>query len=267
MNPWEQLSPFFWVLAALGAFFVGFAKSGIPGFGLLFIAIFAAVFDAKQSTGLVLPLLIFGDLIAIRNYRQHAQWPVIFRLLPWTFAGVLGGWWTLQVIESNRTMQVLIGTILLSMIVLHFIRQALQARSPTGENAPAVTGARRLAGDGLAGGAIGFATMTANAAGPVTTLYFIANRLPKFEFLGTAAWFYCIVNLVKVPFSAQLGLINAASLKLNLILMVFVVLGSVAGVWCVRRINQRWFELTALGLTALAAMNLLLNLTGRLQAG
>jgi uncharacterized protein len=263
LNPWEQLTPAFWALAALGAFFVGFAKSGIPGFGLLFIAIFAAVFDAKQSTGLVLPLLILGDLIAIRNYRAHTQWRVIFRLLPWTFLGIGVGWYVVGRIESNRVMQVLIGTILLSMIVLHFFRQWLQAHEKPLTPEQMRAGGSTL-GDGLAGGTIGFATMTANAAGPVTTLYFIARHLPKFEFLGTAAWFYCIVNLVKVPFSVQLGLIQGGSLKVNLALAIFVLLGSIAGVWCVKRINQRWFELTALGLTALAALNLLFNLSGRL---
>jgi uncharacterized membrane protein YfcA len=261
---WSDLSPALFTLAAGGAFFVGFAKSGIPGFGLLFVAIFAAVFDAKASTGLVLPLLIFGDLVAIRNYRAHTQWKVIRALLPWTLAGVVAGWWALGRIESNRTMQVLIGGILISMIALHFLRQWLQAHEAATQAAPPGK-VRTAVVNTSAGLTVGFATMTANAAGPVTTLYFIARRLPKFEFLGTAAWFYCIVNIVKIPFSTQLGLINAESLGLNLALAPFVLMGSVAGMFAVRRINQRTFEITALVLTTVAALNLLFNVTGRLS--
>lgn len=261
MSEWSHLTPALWVLALLGGFFVGFAKSGIPGFGLLFVALFAAVFDAKQSTGLVLPLLILGDLAAIRNYRAHTQWGVVLRLLPWTLAGIAAGWFALRQIDSNRVMQVLIGGILLAMILLHFVRRWLQQRSPAQSDAEARAGGGRFT-DGLCGATIGFATMTANAAGPVTTLYFIARRLPKLEFLGTAAWFYCLVNLIKVPVSVQLGLINFESLKLNLILAPMVLLGSLVGVQAVRRINQRWFEFTALGLTALAALNLLFNPAG-----
>lgn len=262
MSAWfDALTPTLWVLAAAGAFCVGFAKSGIPGFGLLFVAVFAAVFNAKQSTGLVLPMLILGDLLAIRNYRAHTQWSVVLRLLPWTVCGIGLGWWSLQHIQSNRTMQVLIGCILLSMIVLHFVRRWLQNRSG-GAGAPPAAAAWPT--DAASGGMIGFATMTANAAGPVTTLYFIARGLPKYEFLGTAAWFYCIVNLIKVPFSVNLGLINSSSLRINATLAVFVLLGAWFGTWVVKRVNQKWFEMTALGLTALAAINLLLDLTGRL---
>jgi uncharacterized protein len=256
MDLFHELTPAMWAVAAAGAFSVGFAKSGIPGFGLLFVAVFAAVFPAKQSVGLVLPMLVLGDIIAVRNYRQHTQWRVVWRLVPWTVGGIVAGWLLLAHLD-NRGLKLLIGWLLLGLIVLHFVRQQWQAR--IGAEAAGQPEHFSVLGDALVGSTVGFATMTANAAGPMTTLYFLACKLPKYEFLGTAGWFFCIINLLKVPFSLEAGMMTPGSLKVNAALAIFVVLGSAAGWWVVKRVNQKVFEWTALGLTAAAAMHLLVS--------
>ena len=81
--------------------------------------------------------------------------------------------------------------------------------------------------------------MMANAAGPVMVVYLLAMRLPKVAFVGTSAWFFFAVNWLKVPFSAQLALTTGASVKLGLIMLPLIVLGSVAGVFFLRRIPQK----------------------------
>jgi hypothetical protein len=256
MHGLGQLTPAMWAVAAAGAFSIGFAKSGIPGFGLLFVAVFAAVFPAKQSVGLVLPMLILGDLVAVRTYRAHTQWRVVWRLLPWTLGGIVAGWLLLAHLD-NRRLALLIGWLLLGLLAMHVLRRAWQARlgAETAERPARLS----LAGDALVGTAVGFATMTANAAGPMTTLYFLACKLPKFEFLGTAGWFFCIVNLLKVPFSIQAGMITLDSLGVNAVLAVVVVAGSAAGRWVARRIDQKVFEWAALVLTAAAAVHLVVS--------
>ena len=105
----------------------------------------------------------------------------------------------------------------------------------------------------------GLTTMMANAAGPVMTLYLLAMRLPKLEFLGTGAAFFLLINWIKVPFIAQLGLINASSLTLNLYLLPAVAVGALLGRPVVQRVNQRIFENAALALAAVAALRLLLT--------
>lgn len=103
----------------------------------------------------------------------------------------------------------------------------------------------------------GFTTMVANAAGPVMILYLLAMRLPKLVFVGTAAWYFMALNLFKLPFSASLGLINPASLGVDLWLGPFAVLGALAGRPVVARLNQRVFEQVALALTFGAALVML----------
>jgi hypothetical protein len=104
----------------------------------------------------------------------------------------------------------------------------------------------------------GFTTMMANAAGPVMIVYLLAMRLPKIEFVGTSAWFFFIVNWLKVPFSVHLGLITAESIKLDLLMLPFVIIGAVLGIYALKKMPQRVFEIIIQVLAAIAAIKLLL---------
>jgi uncharacterized membrane protein YfcA len=241
-EPWQ------WVLLVLGACAAGFSKTGIPGTSTLFVAIFANLMPARQATGLVLPLLIFADLFAFVVYRKNLGWPRVGRLLPWAIGGVLLGWIVLGRVNDAQTAR-LVGVIIAVMLALHLWRKW---RTPE----DAVAHAPPWFGP-FAGVLAGFSTMVANAAGPVMTIYLLAMRLPKLEFLGTSAAFFLLINWIKVPFGLQLGLLNAGSLTLNLWLLPAVAAGALAGPWVVKRVNQAVFENVALALTAVAALKLL----------
>jgi uncharacterized protein len=232
-----QLELWQWALGALGAFLVGLSKTGIPGLGILNVA-------------LVLVILICADLVAVSAYRKDASWPHLLRLFPWAAAGVIVGFLALGRVDDGQ-MRRLIGGILLVLVVFQYFRSRRSA-PPEGEAAPT---ARWFAP--LTGVTAGFTTMVANAAGPVMMLYLLAMRLPKIIFVGTAAWYFFVLNLFKVPFSASLGLINPSSLGVSLILGPFAMLGALIGRPIVERMNQRLFELIALGLTFVAALVML----------
>ena len=110
-----------------------------------------------------------------------------------------------------------------------------------------------------AGVASGLATMLANAAGAITAFYFLARRMDKMTFVGTAAWFYLIVNLSKVPFSIQLDLINPASLSFDLMLLPVVALGCAAGRLLLHRVPQQLFEWITIATASAAALRLILT--------
>ena len=236
-----------WALGALGALLVGLSKTGIPGLGILNIAIFALVFPARESVGLVLVILICGDLVAVTTYRRDASWPHLIRLCPWAAAGVVLGYFALGRVNDSQ-MRHLIGVILLCLVVFQFIRSRRPA-APNSEDLPVRPWLAPLAGI-----TAGFTTMVANAAGPVMVLYLLAMRLPKILFVGTAAWYFLILNIFKLPFSASLGLINPSSLSVALWLGPFAILGALIGRPVITRLNQRMFELTALALTFGAAI-------------
>ena len=235
-----------WALGAFGAFLVGLSKTGIPGLGILNVAIFALVFPARESVGLVLVILICGDIVAVTTYRRDASWPHLLRIFPWAAAGIVIGYFALGRVNDSQ-MRHLIGAILLGLVVFQYIRS--RRSTPDGEALPVRPWLAPLAGI-----TAGFTTMVANAAGPVMVLYLLAMRLPKIVFVGTAAWYFLILNIFKLPFSASLGLINPSSLGVALWLGPFAMAGALIGRPLVSRFNQRVFELTALGLTFGAAL-------------
>ncbi len=244
--------PLLWFFAALGAFMVGVSKAGITGLSILSIALFNHVFpSSKQASGLVLPLLIFGDFVAVFSYRKHTQWHYLWRLFPWTAAGVVLGYFTLGRI-SDHTARILIGWIIVSLALLSFWRR--HAAAPAGQKAASF----HWSVGAVIGVTAGFITLVANAAGPLMAIYLVAMRLPKMEYVGTAAVFFMLLNLFKVPFMVDLGLITAQSFSFNLMLAPAVLLGALAGRWLLKHVNQNLFEQLVLLLSAIGGILLIL---------
>jgi uncharacterized membrane protein YfcA len=244
--------PLQWILAALGAVLIGMSKTGVAGLGALAVALFVQVFpSSKQASGLVLPLFVFGDVVAVLSYRAHAQWQFLWRLMPWTAAGVIIGYIALRHI-SDAAVRILIGAIIVSLSVLGLWRRYLRGEPHEGARAWHWIAAAAL------GVLVGFVTLVANAAGPLMAIYLIAMRLPKMQFVGTAAVFFLALNLFKVPFMAGLGLITLHSFKINLLLAPAVLLGALMGRWVLMRIDQQLFERLVLALSAIAGLLLIL---------
>jgi uncharacterized membrane protein YfcA len=242
-----------WVLLGLVAVFSGISKTGIPGFGVLTVPLAAMALPAKVSVGVVLPILIFADVFAIIYYRRHADWKHIFRLLPATFVGIGIGFVVMGRINDEQ-LKPIIGAIVLVMLIVYF---AQQIRNRNQVDDAAVKKPHLLLAPVL-GFFAGFTTMLANAAGPVTTIYFLMMDLPKKRFVGTRAWFFFIVNWTKVPLYLSRGLITKDSLKLNASLAGFIVIGIVLGIFALKKIPQKAFNIIVQILAAIAAIKLLL---------
>ena len=254
MSPGE-LTITSWLWLALAGVLVGVAKTAIAGVGSVAVVIFAAVLPARESTGAILPLLVCGDLLAVVHYRRHADWAILWRLLPGVLPGLLLGVWFLAVADDD-VMRRTIAVTLLVMCGVQLWQRARAAEQTTGVAPVRLHGATTLG----AGAVAGFATMTANAAGPVTTVYLLRAGLPMLRMIGTGAWFFLVVNLMKVPFSASLHLIDPASLLLDLALAPAMLAGATIGWLTARRLNQGQFEVAALGLAGASAGLLLVPL-------
>lgn len=251
-----------WLLAALAAAIVGLSKTGVPGLGMLFVAIFANLMPTKQASGFVLPLLICGDLVAVLAYRRHTEWIHLRRLFLWAGLGVVLGTLAMDRID-NRQAGLLVGGIIVTLVALHLWRK----RGAAHASASATTSAATPAPSGVPehgawfaptiGVLAGFTTLVANAAGPLMAIYLLAMRLPKMAFVGTSAVFFLLLNLFKVPFMVGLGLITPESFRFNLMLAPAVLAGAVLGRWLLPRVSQDWFERLALLLSAAAGLKLL----------
>lgn len=239
-----------WILLAVAASLIGFAKTAVGGVASLSAAIFAVVLPARESTAAVLALLLVGDVIAVGVYRRHADWAMLTRLMPSVVPGLaLGAWFV--AIADQPLMQRGIGAILLTMVGLQIWarRPADRPSLPRGQ----LLTIGRKAVPVAVGVVAGFATMTANAAGPVMTLYLLLAGLSVLSLLGTAAWFFFLVNLAKVPFSAGLDLMNGPTLLMDLLLVPPLLVGAAVGAAVAPLIPRRRFEDVTILLTGAAA--------------
>ena len=239
-----------WLLIALAAVGIGISKSGLPGISLLHVLIFAHLFPGIASTGVVLPMLIVGDIGAVILFRRHALWSYVTKTLPPAVVGVIMGWGILHYLPNTR-FQLLIGVVILMLAVIQLTRSwkpGLFTQLPHTQTFAWTMGF-----------IAGVTTMVANAAGPVMGVYLLAVDLPKAEFVGTSAWFFLLINLIKIPFSLQLGLIHGKTLLFNAILIPFIVSGLFLGRYIVSRISQRWFDTLILGFALIVAAKLLVS--------
>ena len=243
-----DLTPAQWALAAVGALSLGIAKAGFNGLSLFHVMVFALLFGARGSTGIVLPMLLIGDICAIATYRRQARRDYLRRMLPPAFIGIVAAAGLMGKL-SESAFKPLIGWIILVLCVMQFVRMLWPDSFGDVPHGHAFAWTM-----GLLAGAT---TMLANAASPIMTIYFLAVSLPKLEFVGTAAWFFFLVNAFKVPFSAGLGLIHPGTLRFNLILSPAIVAGFVVGGWLVRRVPQRLFDGILMVFAAIAALRLI----------
>lgn len=245
-----DLAPLAWAALVVGALTVGISKTALPGANTLGIALFAAVLPAKESTGAMLMLLVVGDALALLLYRRHADWRVLARLAPSVVAGLLVGVVFLALADDAGVRRV-IGAILLALVALTlWNRRRASARGSTTRGSHIAAASYGSLG--------GFTTMVANAGGPVMSMYFLASRFSRQAFLGTAAWFFAVLNLAKLPFSIGLGLIDLSTLALDLLLLVPVLAGGAIGWFALRRMSQRIFDVLVTLLTIAGAVYLLL---------
>lgn len=249
VSPKMLLDPSVYALALLAAFCIGLSKAGFSGISMVSVILLAEIYGAKASVGLALPLLIAADLMAYPAFLKHGSWRPVWRLLGPALVGLAIGWWMLAEI-SNADARRVIGVCVLAMVGL----QAVRRWRPEFFD--------RLAdsqGFGLGAGILGgFATMLANAAGPVVQLYLMARRIPKMELIGIGARFFLLINLIKVPLNGRLALINEASLWENARLLPGVVVGIFGGRWLVHRVPQAAFEWMVVIFSTLAGLRLAL---------
>ena len=237
-----------WLTLAGAAFMIGLSKAGLKGLGMVLVVLMASAFPAKASTGLVLPMLIMADLMAVTYYRRDADWSYVWGLIPAAAIGVIVGVWIGQDLNDETFGNILAGIVLLGLLLLIW-----QERRPPSQHFikhPLVSGFTGLAG--------GFTTMVGNAAGPVMSVYLLATRLPKREFIGTAAWFFLLINWTKVPFHIwSWETISWSSFKLNLFVLPAILIGFWIGIKVVAMIPEKAFRYFVMIVTAITACKIL----------
>jgi uncharacterized membrane protein YfcA len=239
------------LLAVVGVcvFLYGFSKTAMPVAGVLAGPLLAAALGPTAASGFMVPLLILGDLFALARYRQHADWGLIRRIIP----GVLLGFLITGVLFFALSLTALsrvIGALILVSVGLEVWRRRHPAEAPERPHPATAL---------FFGSLAGMTTMAANAGGTAMTLYLVNMRVSMLAFMGTSAWFFFILNVLKVPIVGSLGFITGDSLIAGLWFAPLILVGALAGIWTFRRMDERVFTGVALGLSALASLWLIVH--------
>jgi len=233
-----------WVLILLAAFIIGLSKAGLKGIDMMNVTLMAIVFGGKASTGIVLPLLCAADIMAVKYYNRHAEWPHFKKLMPWMVIGILIGVYVGKDLNEAVFSKMMAVIILLTVGIMLFLEIRKKTIVPTNKLFVASTGLTA-----------GFATMLGNLAGAFSNIYFLAMRLPKNGFIGTAAWLFLCINLFKLPFQAFYWQnINRTTLLTDLVLLPALMVGFLAGLKIVALIKDDSYRKVVIILTLAGAL-------------
>ena len=245
----EEISSLNFFITAFCALLLGISKAGIKGIASLIVTGLALVYGAKESTGILMPLLLVGDVFAIIYYKRHLQKKHLFKLLPWMIIGVLIGVAGGTYISERVFKYGMASIILFSVALMYYWENKKDKTVPT----------HWTFGSSM-GLLAGFTTMIGNLAGAFSNIYFLALRLPKNNFIGTAAWLFFLINAFKVPFHIwSWETINKSSVIISLKLVPFVIIGLVMGVFLVQKIENEHYRKLILLFTAIGGIAILFN--------
>lgn len=231
-------------IIALVGVLIGTAKTGVHGAGMIAVPLLASIFGGKLSSGLLLPILSMADVFGVIYYHRHASWPHLKKLFPWAAVGVVLGTATGAYIDDEAFRLIMAIIIFGSVAIMLWLEQGNK------EHVPDYYWFAILMG--VAGG---FTTMVGNLAGSVMALYLLSMRLPKNSFIGTAAWFFMVINLFKVPFHVFIWeTITLDSFLLDLMTLPFIALGAALGIFITKQIPEKIYRYFIIGMTLVAAL-------------
>ena len=238
-----------WALICAAAFILGLAKAGLKGIDMLNVTIMAIVFGGKASTGIVLPLLCVADIFAVLYYNRHAQWNHFWKIIPWMAAGILIGVYVGKDLNEAVFRKVMAMIIIITVVIMMSMEFRKTTTVPTHPLFVASTGL-----------VAGFTTMLGNLAGAFANIYFLAMRMSKNDFIGTAAWVFLVINLFKLPFQVFYWKnITSTSLQTDLVLLPALALGFWAGLKIVAKIKDDSYRKIVIVLTLIGALFIFLK--------
>lgn len=238
-----------WIVILFCGMLIGMSKVGVPGVSMIVVPALAFIFGAKQSTGVLLPILMMADIFGVSYYRRHANWGHLVKIIPWAIIGLLLALWVGKLVNDEQFKNLIAALVFLSIGLMlwqdkrkgtHFFPDKWWF----------------AAFMGILGG---FATMIGNVAGPVFTIYLLAMHLPKNSFIGTSAWFFMIINFTKFPLQYFVwNNINAQTLMVDLVTLPAIAAGAVLGFKIVKVIPEQAYRGVVILITAISAFLLLI---------
>ena len=242
-----MLDPYFVAIATLAVLIVGLSKAGLLGsLGMVGVPLLTLVMPAREAAGMMLPVLLAMDAIAVYAYRKDVDWRIIRIMLPGAMVGTLVAW-ALWAFISDAAVLLFVG-----VVTLLFILDAILPLRKKLEGLPPSHGWGTFWG-----GFAGFTSFVSHTGGPPFQIYVLPQRLPPSIYSGTTAVFFAIVNTAKLIPYFFLGQLSLHNLQISAALIPVGVAGVLLGIWLVRRISMKWFYRIAYWLVFLLSLKLI----------
>lgn len=244
-----SLSSLDWMLIVVCAMLIGMSKTGVPGVSMIVVPTLALIFGGKQSTGILLPILIMADVFAVIYYHRHANWSHLLRALPWAVVGLILALWIGNQVNDVQFKRLIAIIVFLSIAIMIWKDYGTKKEFTPDHWLFAA----------LLGVAGGFATMIGNVAGPIFAIYLLAMHLDKKSYIGTTAWFFFIINMSKFPLQALVWKnINLHTLAIDFVVFPAIALGAWFGIVVIKRIPELTYKWLVLVITVLSAFLILI---------
>lgn len=252
-----MIDPVFVTVAVIAVLVVGLSKAGLlGGLGVVGVPLLALVMAPRDAAGMMLPVLLCMDAVAIWMYRKECDWGLLRIMLPGAAIGTLIGW-ALWAVVSDAVVLLMVGVVTLLFVLdaILPLRKKLEGLPPSKPWGV------------FWGGVAGFTSFISHTGGPPFQIYVLPRRLPPAIYAGTTAFFFAIVNTAKLVPYYFLGQLNVQNLTLSAALAPVGIAGVFLGIYLVRRIDAKLFYRIAYWLVFLLALQLIWEGTNRLLAG
>jgi len=236
------------VVLSLAGFIIGLSKAGFGGFaGIVVGPMLALWLPPREALGLMLPLLIAGDLFSVPYY--WGKWDsrnLLLLAIPSLIGIAVGG----RILAGipDELLKRLIGGIALVFSIGQLARERLGDRAAAWHLKP-IHGV-------IAGFATGIFSTMAHLGGLPVVFYLLPQRLPAITFVATSVWLFFFVNLAKVPVYVRNGLITMHEVTTVARLLPATAIGALSGVWLRKRVSDRVVNVVVLVLTVITAIKL-----------
>ena len=233
------------LVLALAGLLIGIMKAGFGGgVGVVVTPLLALVIPAKLALGVMLPLSLAADLIAIRYYWKYRVSRVVGSLIPGMAVGVLVGWILLDAIPDIWFRRVLGG-----LACVFGLLQALKDRLPRVPSVSAVAAAV----------ALGVVSVLTHSGGIIMMLYLIPRGLSGRAFVATAVLVGLVLNSMKSLAYAHLGLLGPEVWRMDLFMLPTLAMGVGLGILMNRGLPVVWFNRAILALVLVIGVRLMLS--------
>ncbi|MFN3250491.1 sulfite exporter TauE/SafE family protein [Roseibium album] len=225
------IDPWFYFAAIPAVIVVGLSKGGFGGtMGMLAVPILTLAISPVQAAGIILPILVLMDIVALIAYKGRANWQCLSILLPATVVGIGIGWAAAAYVNDDFV-RLLVGLISLAFVADHVFKGRKQE-----------TAARHNPAKGFFwGGIAGFTSFISHTGGPPYQMYTVPLRMPQAIYAGTAVIFFATGNAIKLVPYFLLGQFDTTNLTTSAVLVPLAFLATLAGIRLVRLVKAETF--------------------------